>query len=94
MKTCDDCFEDFEETEFYKDQNVCKTCYNEKRKKAPEKYTDIEKMTNIWKILCSRGFKDQIELDEYQIMKKDYTRVTGKELPKLKETINNGKRRD
>lgn len=82
MKTCDDCFEEFDPK--HKDQIVCETC-----KPFPKNH-EYGKATCVhcWKVFHSRGFKTQIEIDKYQNIKKSYKHHTGRNLPKIAEKLN------
>ena len=79
MKTCDDCFEDFEPKT--KNQTVCEKC------KPIETEYSSDHCAHLWKVFHSRGFKNQFELDEYQKVKKSYKKLNGRELPKVTEKI-------
>ena len=79
MKTCDDCFEDFEPKHGH--QTECETC------KPYDEY-DKDKCVDLWKIFQSRGFNNQMEIDRYQMVKKSYLNHTGKKLPKMYEKVN------
>lgn len=78
METCEDCFEDFEPTKDNK--TICSKC------DPPTKYT-IERCAHIWKIFQTRGFNSQEELDEYKVVKKNYKKLRGKDLPQLSEKV-------
>jgi len=46
-----------------------------------------ERCIEIYKILNSRGFKSQEEIDEYQKIKLRYKELGGKDLPKINEKV-------
>lgn len=80
IKTCDDCFEEFEAKN--KKVTVCKNC-----KPEFEPFISADKTGEIWQLVQGRGFKSQGEIDHYQFVKSEHKRLCGKELPKVKEVI-------
>ena len=55
--------------------------------KKPKKYKSSQETSTIWKVLKSRGFKSEKDIERYQIVKKDHKILSGNDLPKLKEVI-------
>lgn len=80
IKTCDDCFEEFEAKN--NKITICKDC-----KPEFEPFTSADKTGGIWQLVQGRGFKSQDEIDYYQFVKSEHKRLCGKDLPKVKEII-------
>lgn len=80
IKTCDDCFEEFEAKN--KKDTVCENCSSDY-----EPFTSADKTGSIWQVVHGRGFKSQEEIDYYQFVKSEHKRLCGKDLPKVKEII-------
>ncbi len=81
---CNDCFEEFESD---KEVEFCGVCSKQKKIKKPKKFHNSDRTSDIWKLVHTRGFKSQEELDEYQIVKHDHKILTGNELRKVEEKI-------
>lgn len=80
IKLCDDCFEEFEAEN--NKITVCKNCKSEY-----EPFSSANDTGNIWKVVQTRGFRSQEELNHYQFIKSEHKRLSGKDLPKVKEEI-------
>lgn len=77
LKVCNDCLEDFESSN---DTDVCPNCM---KLSKTIKYKDADITGDIWKVVKTVGFKNEAQLKEYQIVKKDHKTLTGFELPKV-----------
>lgn len=84
IKTCDDCFEEFEAKN--NKITVCDSCRSEF-----EQFDNADKTGAIWQVVQTRGFRSQEELHYYQFVKSEHKRLCGKDLPKVKEIITGGK---
>ena len=66
---------------------ICDDCFEEIKDCVCKPEITIEQCSRAWQTIQTRGFKSQDEIDQYQIIKKTYKKLRGKDLPKVVEKV-------
>lgn len=80
---CDNCFDEFDDK-----YSMCPGCREDIIPKGCKIYADSELTSHIFKCMSSVGFKNQEQIEAYQIVKHDHKILTGNDLTKLDEKVN------